>query len=108
MTSAGRDPSVPVCRHLHIHGRVQGVGYRYHLTREAMRLGVRGWVRNRREGWVEAVVAGPAAAVEQLIAWARRGPPAAAVSQVEVRPIAGEGEGEVEGKLEGFEQRPTA
>ena len=88
------------CRHLRIHGVVQGVGFRWSLQAEAVRLGLGGWVRNRRDGTVEAVVAGPAAAVESLVAWAHRGPPAARVSRVEVSP----GEGE----FAGFEQRQTA
>lgn len=90
----------PVTRHLAIRGRVQGVGYRASLTREAERLGLTGWVRNRLDGSVEAVVAGDAGAVEQLLAWARRGPPAAQVLAVEVTPAQGE--------FSGFEPRPTA
>ena len=87
-----------VCR-LHIHGRVQGVGYRGAMVSEAERLALRGWVRNRRDGSVEAVIAGAAPAVQQLIDWARRGPPAAAVSQVQVLPA--------EGQFRAFELRPT-
>jgi acylphosphatase len=91
-----------VCR-LAVRGQVQGVGYRYSLVCEATRLGVRGWVRNRREGWVEALVAGPPDAVQRLITWARRGPPAAVVASVQVLLA----EGEVAEGLQGFEQRPT-
>lgn len=87
--------------HLHIHGRVQGVGYRWAMVVQAERLGVRGWVRNRQDGSVEAVVAGPAAAVQQLLDWAHRGPPAAAVRRVDVAPGADDA-------FEGFAQRPTA
>jgi acylphosphatase len=65
-----------------IEGRVQGVGYRATLAREASALGLRGWVRNRRDGSVEALVDGDAHAVEAIIRWARRGPPAAVVSNV--------------------------
>ncbi len=89
-----------VCRRLRIHGVVQGVGYRWSLHREAVRLGLGGWVRNRRDGTVEAVVAGSAAAVEAIVAWSRRGPPSASVTSVAVETE--------EGRFEGFEQRPTA
>lgn len=64
-------------RLLRIRGLVQGVGYRNALLREATRLGLSGWVRNRSDGSVEALAAGPAPALDGLIAWARRGPPAA-------------------------------
>src|SRR5574341_1678717 len=69
-------------RRLTITGRVQGVGFRYAMQDEAERRGVRGWVRNRRDGTVEALVHGPAEAVDALIAWARRGPPGAHVGDV--------------------------
>lgn len=72
--------------HLSIHGLVQGVGFRESMCREAQRLGARGWVRNRLDGSVEAVVDGPPAACQALIAWARRGPRAARVTRVDVRP----------------------
>lgn len=75
--------SDPTARLLRIHGLVQGVGYRNALQAEATRLGLAGWVRNRSDGTVEALVAGPANAVEALIEWSRRGPPAARVSRVD-------------------------
>ena len=71
-------------RHLRITGRVQGVGYRYHLAQEARRLCVVGWVRNRSDGSVEALVHGPVAEVEALIIWAHHGPPLARVVGVAV------------------------
>jgi len=74
---------------LSVHGRVQGVWYRESMRQEAMRLGVTGWVRNRRDGSVEAMVQGEESTVQALIAWARKGPPAAEVLQVEASP--GEG-----------------
>jgi acylphosphatase len=73
-----------ITRRLRIHGRVQGVGFRYYMTREARRRGVAGWVRNRIDGTVEAIVHGSEAAVDALIAWAARGPPSAYVTNVEV------------------------
>jgi acylphosphatase len=74
---------------LKIFGVVQGVGYRWSMVEEARRLGVRGGVRNRRDGSVEAIVAGPTKALDQIIDWARKGPPSAVVARVEV--LAGEG-----------------
>ncbi len=71
-----------VARKLRIHGRVQGVFYRESMRREAERYGVKGWVRNSADGTVEAHVQGAPEAVESLIAWCRRGPPAASVSEV--------------------------
>lgn len=70
--------------HLSIRGRVQGVGFRAYLQREAQRHGVTGWVRNRRDGSVEAVVHGPVEAVQAVIDWARHGPPSARVTDVQV------------------------
>ena len=76
--------------HLRIAGRVQAVGFRDAMHTEALRHGVRGWVRNRRDGSVEALVQGRPEAVEAVIAWARRGPPAARVVEVAVEPAAGD------------------
>jgi acylphosphatase len=88
-----------ITRRLRIHGRVQGVGFRHYMTREARRRGVAGWVRNRIDGTVEAIVQGSREAVDALIAWARRGPPSAHVTDVEVS--------DEDGNFEGFAQRPT-
>ena len=85
---------------LEIRGRVQGVGYRYSMHEEALRLGLSGWVRNRRDGSVEAVVQGPTSAVEAMRRWAAQGPHAAQVTQVQAGPA--------EGAFEGFEMHPTA
>lgn len=71
-----------------VRGRVQGVGYRYAMVEVASAYRVAGWVRNRRDGTVEALVQGDAAAVEAIIAWCRRGPPAARVEGVTVLPAA--------------------
>jgi acylphosphatase len=65
-------------------GRVQGVGFRAFVEDEANLLALDGWVRNRRDGTVEALAAGPADQVEALIAAARRGPPASRVETVSV------------------------
>jgi len=73
-------------RLVRIRGHVQGVGYRNALHARATELGLSGWVRNRSDGSVEALVAGAPAAVEAILEWARRGPPAARVSQVDWTP----------------------
>ena len=88
-------------RTLRISGRVQGVGYRDALRHEAGRLGLTGWVRNRLDGSVEAQVQGAGDAVEKLIVWARRGPPAARVDGVCVEPV------ENAPQWPGFERWPT-
>lgn len=72
-----------ITKRLLIRGRVQGVGYREAMRREAEQLGLSGWVRNRSDNSVEAVIHGPAETVAQLLHWARRGPRLAAVSVVE-------------------------
>ncbi len=67
-----------------IHGRVQGVYFRDSMRREAQRLGVSGWVRNRSDGSVEAAVQGEAADVDAIVRWAHRGPESAHVERVEI------------------------
>ena len=71
---------------LRITGQVQGVGYRLWATRTAASLGLRGWVRNRRDGSVEALVTGTPEAVVAMIEAARKGPIGAQVSDVTVTP----------------------
>lgn len=88
-----------VTKHLIITGRVQGVGFRFYMERKARELGVTGWVRNRRDGSVEAVVQGTTGAVEAMIAWARRGPPSAVVAEVRVTDASGD--------YAAFDTRPT-
>jgi acylphosphatase len=85
---------------LEIRGLVQGVGYRGSMAEQARRLGIRGWVRNRRDGSVEAMVAGAPAAVDRIVGWARRGPASAVVTAVDVFAA--------EGTFDSFDQRPTA
>lgn len=72
-------------RLLRIAGRVQGVGYRDWLQREARRHGLFGWVRNRADGTVEALLAGEEAALSAVLSACRRGPPLARVERIEER-----------------------
>jgi acylphosphatase len=72
-----------VIRHVVMRGRVQGVGYRAFVEHEALRLGLEGWVRNRRDGTVEAVFSGADDVVAVMIDACRRGPPAARVEAVD-------------------------
>ena len=85
-------------KHAVVHGTVQGVFYRASAEQEAQRLGVAGWVSNREDGSVELAVEGDDAAVEQMLAWAGRGPDRAEVTRVDVEDRSEEG-------LSGFEQR---
>lgn len=75
-------------KRLRIRGRVQGVGYRYWTVGQARALGLRGWVRNRKDGSVEALAAGTDDALELFIAACHRGPRAARVTSVEVEDAA--------------------
>ncbi len=73
-----------ICRRLLISGRVQGVWYRGSMQNEAEKLGVTGWVKNRPDGRVEALVEGTTAAVETIVEWCWQGPPAAHIDHVDV------------------------
>jgi acylphosphatase len=77
-------------QHIVIHGRVQGVFFRNSMQREAQYLGVSGWVRNRSDGAVEAMVQGEPDTVEAIVRWARRGPELAQVERVETGPGSGD------------------
>jgi acylphosphatase len=85
---------------LRITGQVQGVGYRFWMTRTAASLGLCGWVRNRRDGSVEALVTGTPEAVAAMIEAARKGPIGAQVRDVTVTPDKDDGS-------VGFVARPT-
>jgi acylphosphatase len=74
-----------IVRHVVVRGRVQGVGYRAFVEYEAHRRGLHGWVRNRRDGSVEAVFAGPRAAVESMIEECRRAPMSALITALDQR-----------------------
>lgn len=90
-----------IARHLMIHGRVQGVWYRAWTVETARGLGLTGWVRNRTDGSVEAVIEGEDAAVAQFMGLAQDGPPAADVARVEATDMAVT-------PFAAFEKRPTA
>jgi acylphosphatase len=87
--------------HVLISGMVQGVWFRAWTVEQARARGLDGWVRNRRDGDVEAVFAGPPARVEEMLAACRSGPPAAKVSNVSVTAATAEPGG-------GFRKLPTA
>ena len=88
-------------RLVRIRGKVQGVWYRAWTVEEASRRGLRGWVRNRRDGSVEAFFAGKADIIEAMIAACRTGPPLARVDSIS-------SEATAEEPPPGFESRPTA
>ena len=87
---------------LAITGRVQGVGYRDWAMVTAQRLGLSGWVRNRADGSVEALVVGDDEAVGRMIEACRRGPTLARVDAVDVEPV------DLDVLPSGFTRRPTA
>ncbi|MDP3242263.1 MAG: acylphosphatase [Reyranella sp.] len=87
---------------LAITGRVQGVGYRDWAMATAQRLGLSGWVRNRADGSVEALIGGDDDAVGRMIEACRRGPTLARVDAVDVEPV------DLDVVPSGFTRRPTA
>jgi acylphosphatase len=91
-------------RRLIVTGRVQGVGYRDALRDEALRHRLTGWVRNRRDGSVEAVLQGTRQGIDATVAWARRGPALARVAAVRTDQVGDESEE----TYSGFERWPTA
>lgn len=107
MASAGRTNSgtrmtQQTAYRLSISGHVQGVGFRQALRVRALELGLRGWVRNRTDGTVEALVEGAEPGARRLIEWARHGPAGATVSDVVANACGAEST-----PAQGFEVRPT-
>ena len=91
-----------IVRHYQVEGRVQGVGFRWFVHREAAALGLRGWVRNTDAGHVEAVAAGPPEQIEELEAALRKGSRGSRVDRVHVHDLAdSEAEGLQEFVIEG-------
>ena len=70
--------------YLIVHGNVQGVGFRHHTRVKATELGLTGYVKNRPDGTVEIVAEGETPTVNQFLDWAKQGPPAASVRQVDI------------------------
>jgi acylphosphatase len=86
--------------HVTVRGEVQGVGYRYTMRMVARDAGVAGWVRNRRDGSVEAEIEGTDSQVDEVLAWMAAGPPGSLVDAATVTDAEPTGE-------RGFEVRPT-
>ena len=91
-----------ITRRLRIRGQVQGVNLREALRQRADQLTVTGWVRNRLDGTVEAIVQGEAFAIDSIVEWARQGPSTARVDSVDVESAEGEG------NYDFFDKKPTA
>jgi acylphosphatase len=89
-----------VTLHLVIHGRVQGVWFRESMKQQAEQIGICGWVRNRADGCVEAMIQGNETAVAAMLDWTHSGPPLAKVTQVE--------QSAAEGKFTDFQKRTSA
>ena len=96
-----RRPDATCTRRVTVSGRVQGVGFRDGMIGAALNAGVRGWVRNRRDGSVEALLQGVPLSVDKVIDWSRHGPPAARVTAVEVTTQP------QDPSLDGFDIRPV-
>ncbi|WP_159499239.1 acylphosphatase [Microbacterium sp. 18062] len=86
--------------HVIVHGRVQGVGYRYAARAAALRLGIAGWVRNRADGTVEAELRGTLTAVDAMLDWMATGPPGAGVARLDISDAAASA-------ASGFDIRPS-
>lgn len=92
--------TAPIAKRLRVHGRVQGVGFRHFVLMTATALALDGFVRNRKDGTVEALCVGDEATVNKLIEACRKGPPASQVEHVDIE----DAQGIVE---QGFRQLPT-
>jgi acylphosphatase len=90
-----------ICRRLTITGRVQNVWYRDWLTEQAQAIGITGWVRNRADGSVEALVLGSSDMIDAIVAKARQGSPASRVADVAIEDAPVQ-------VFDGFEKRATA
>jgi acylphosphatase len=94
------DNPTPQARvHARVYGRVQGVNFRYYTTRTARRLGLRGWIANRRDGTVEIVAEGKRPDLNDFVDFLHRGSPAALVEEVDAK------WGDPSGKFDGFRVR---
>ena len=91
-----------ITRRIRIRGQVQGVNLREAMRQRADQLKLTGWIRNRLDGSVEAVVQGEAFAIDSIVEWARLGPPTARVDSVDVESADGEG------NYDSFDKKPTA
>ena len=99
-----RDRHVPLeTRLVRVRGRVQGVGYRHACVQQARALGLGGWVRNRMDDSVEAMLQGPPEQVSRMCRWMREDMPAALVEHMDITEVPAPFP-----RFEGFEQRPTA
>jgi len=85
--------------YVRVRGVVQGVGFRHATVREAHALKLRGWVANLEDGTVEAMIQGPGAQIDRMLAWLRHGPPAAHVTEVTFE------ERQTEKRFERFQQQ---
>lgn len=103
MTASNETPGVIECRRVVARGLVQGVGFRDSCRRYARAQGIGGWVRNRLDGSVEAVIQGQPAVLDAMCEWLGRHVPGARVDALEVEPLRRPCE-----NLQGFERRPTA
>jgi acylphosphatase len=85
MKGTEKEPKTEGRMHAVVHGRVQGVNFRYYTVRTAQRLGLTGWVANRWDGAVETVAEGRREALDEFLQFLHRGPPSSMVQQVDVK-----------------------